>query len=91
MSNVKFNFNAEGMRRVAEEAVKNMATQQNQDLERLRQQYTGQPIEVIRPALQQLFAGYGGSITDPELSDWAHLISEGTRLEMTPAPIDWSR
>lgn len=91
MTNVSFEFNEEGMRRVAEEAVQKMAAQQTQDLERLRQQYTGQPVEVIRPALQQLFAGYDGRITDPELSNWAQLIHEGTRIEMTPEPIDWSR
>lgn len=51
-----------------------MAAQQTQDLEHLRHQYTGQSIEAIRPALQQLFAGYGGSITVPDLSDWAQLI-----------------
>lgn len=91
MTNVSFEFNEEGMRRVAEEAVRDMAAQQTQDLERLRQQYTGQPIEAIRPALQQLFGGYGGSITEPDLSDWAQLIHDGTRIEMTPEPIDWSR
>lgn len=91
MTNVSFEFNEEGMRSVAEEAVRDIAAQQTQDLERLRQQYTGQPIEAIRPALQQLFAGYGGSITEPDLSDWAQLIHDGTRIEMTPEPIDWSR
>lgn len=91
MTNVKIEFNEEGMRRIAEEAVNNVAVQQNQDLERLRQQYTGQPVEVIRPALQQMFTGYGGNITEPELSDWAQLIHDGTRIEMAPEPIDWSR
>ncbi|WCD91449.1 hypothetical protein [Microbacterium sp. nov. GSS16] len=86
-----FKFNEEGMRRVAEEAVANMAAQQTQDLERLRQQYVGQPIAVIRPALRQLFASYDGNITEPDLSEWAQLISDGTRIEMTPEPIDWSR
>lgn len=88
---MNFEFNEEGMRRIAEEAVAKVAAEQTQDLERLRQQYVGQPMEVVRPALQQLFASYDGNITEPELSEWAQLISDGTRIEMTPEPIDWSR
>lgn len=88
---MNFEFNEEGMRQIAEEAVARAAAEQTQDLDRLRRQYTGQPIEAIRPALQQLFASYDGSITEPELSEWAQLISDGTRIEMKPEPIDWSR
>lgn len=91
MTNVSFEFNEEGMHRAAEEAVREVAAQQTQDLERLRQQYTGQSVTVIRPALQQLFASYDGSITEPELSDWAQLIHDGTRIETSPESIDWSR
>lgn len=91
MTNVSFEFHEEGMPRVAEEAVRDMAAEQTQDLERLHQQYSGQPIEATRPVLQELFAGYGGRINEPDLSDWAQLIHEGTRNEMTPEPIDWSR
>lgn len=88
---MNFEFNDEGMRRVAEDAVSKVAAQQTQDLDRLRQQYTGQPVAVIRPVLQQLFASYDGNITEPELSEWAQLLSDGTRIEMTPEPIDRSR
>jgi phage tail-like protein len=30
---------------------------------------------------------YDGKITDPELSEWAQLISDGTRIEMMPGRI----
>lgn len=85
-----FSFNEDAFRQIAEEAVTNVAAEQTRDLERLRAQYAGRPVEEIKPALQALFAGYGGSITDPELSDWAQLISDNTRIEMTAAPIDWT-
>lgn len=85
-----FFFNEDAFRQIAEEAVTNVAAEQTRDLERLRAQYAERPVEEIKPALQALFASYGGSITDPELSDWAQLISDNTRIEMTAAPIDWT-
>ncbi|MCT9001039.1 hypothetical protein [Microbacterium memoriense] len=84
-------FNEDAFRKIAEDAVTNVAAEQTRDLERLREQYAGRPVVEIKPALQALFAGYDGSITDPELSDWAQLISDNTRIAMAPAPIDWSR
>jgi hypothetical protein len=41
-------------------------------------------------ALQRLFAEDGGNITDPELSEWAQLIHDGTRIEMNAAQTDWN-
>ena len=89
MTNIKFEFNEDAFKEIAESAIQDVAAQQTQDLDRLRQQYTGQPVEAIRPALQQLFADYGGSITEPELSDWAQLIHDGTRIELKPDTIRW--
>lgn len=85
-----FTFNEDAFKQVAQDAVRDMAGQQNRDLEALRKQYTGRPIDEIKPALQSLFAGYDGNITEPDLSDWAQLIHDGTRIEMQPEPIDWS-
>lgn len=88
---MNFEFNEAEMRRIAEEAIVWVAAEQTEDLDRLHQQYAGQPIEVIRPALQQLFASYDGNITEPELSEWAQMISDGVRIEMKPESINWSR
>ena len=33
------------------------------------------------PALRALFARDGGSITEPELTEYAEMISSGTRIE----------
>lgn len=85
-----FSFNEDAFRRVAEESVANLASAQTADLERLRQQYAGRPVDEIKPALHALFAGYDGNITEPDLSDWAQLIHDNTRIEMKPEPIDWT-
>lgn len=90
MSSSSF-FDEDALRQIAEDAVVNIATEQNRDLERLREQYAGHPVDEIKPALQSMFSGYGGSITDPKLSDWAQLIADNTRIEMKPAPTDWSK
>lgn len=74
----------------AQTAINDLAQQRTRELDQLRQQYTGHPVEEIKPALQSLFAKDGGNITDPELSEWAQLISDGNRIEMTPTPIDWT-
>lgn len=84
-----FEFNEDGFRRLAEEAVANVAAQQTRDLDELRQRLAGEPVETIKPELQRLFASYDGNVTESDLTDWAQLISDNTRIEMTPAAIDW--
>lgn len=78
-----FHFDENAFRRIANDAVRDIAAQQTQDLDDLRQQYTGRPLDDIRSALHQLFARYDGTITEPELTEWAQLIHDGVRIEMT--------
>ncbi len=91
---VSFEFNEREFKRLmeteAQSAVNDLAQQQTVELDQLRQQYTGRPVDEIKPVLQNLFAKDGGNITDPELSEWAQLISDGTKIEMKPEPIDWT-
>lgn len=83
--NVKFDQSA--LKRELQAGIDRVARDQTGDLDRLRRQYTGHPVAEIKPALQRLFARYNGKITDPELSEWAQLISDGTRIEMKPGRI----
>lgn len=53
--------------------------------DRLAGTYKGRPIAEIKPALQREWARIGGSISDPELSEYAAHISEGTPIEMRVA------
>jgi hypothetical protein len=48
----------------------------------LSRRYKGRPVSEVKPALRREWAQVGGSIADPELTDYATLISEGTRIEM---------
>lgn len=85
MSNVRITINQQALNKVVNDGMTRMAAQQTADLEQLRLRYAGQTAEAIKLPLQQLFAGYGGSITDPELSEWAQLVSDNTRITMTPS------
>jgi hypothetical protein len=84
---IDIKFDQAALRREIQAGLDRVAREQTRDLDRLRQQYTGHPVAEIKPALQRLFARYDGKITDPELSEWARLISDGTRIEMKPGRI----
>ena len=44
--------------------------------------YKGRPVSEIKPALQREWKKIGGSITDPELTQYASSISEGVRIQI---------
>ena len=44
--------------------------------------YKGRPVSEIVPVLRREWARIGGAISDPELTDYATIISEGTHIEM---------
>ena len=75
------------VQREAQKGIDQMAREQNRELERMSATYTGRPIEEIKPALQRLFSRYDGKITDPELTEWAQLISDGTKITLKPDKI----
>ncbi|MEW2393087.1 hypothetical protein AB0933_32475 [Streptomyces venezuelae] len=69
-------------RQVAKEAapaVKRMKSDLVKTLNGMSGEFAGQPVEVIKPVLQKRFAQAtaGGSITDPELTEYAEEISRG--------------
>lgn len=71
------------LQQAAQPAVQGVADQLQQLLDRLGRQYEGQQVEAIKPVLQAEWSRVnGGSIRDPELSEWAQHISDGRRIEM---------
>lgn len=90
---MKIQFNEREVKRLmqteVQKGVEKLAAQQTRDLERLCQQYIGRPVAEIKPALQRLFRRYDGNVTDPELSEWAQMISDGTRIRMQAGKIRW--
>ncbi|WP_028281138.1 hypothetical protein [Arthrobacter sp. H5] len=82
-----FTFNSKDfekqVRKATEGSVRDLAGQYERMFESLRRRYTGRPVDVIKPILEHEWKRInGGSITNPELTDYASLISEGTHIKM---------
>lgn len=63
-------------------ALKDIASDYQKMFDSLLRRYTGRPVDQIKPVLRHEWSRIGGSISDPELTDYATLISEGTRIRM---------
>jgi|GEM_PF-948359 len=58
-----------------------LASDHTRMIDSLSRQYRGRPTEEIKPALQREWRRVnGGSITDPELTEYAQAISDGTKV-----------
>lgn len=83
-----FTFDERAFKRAVEEqaqsAINEIAKNMTRDLSRLSNQYAGHPIDEIKPALKRVWEKDGGSLTDPELTQYAQAISDGTRIEFKP-------
>ncbi|MEU4295379.1 hypothetical protein AB0E63_44770 [Kribbella sp. NPDC026596] len=71
-----------------EKAIQNAAAGAVQDeirrtqatLDRIFNQYNGQPVSTIKPVLLREWRRGGGTMSDGEATDWAELISSGQRI-----------
>lgn len=63
-------------------AMKDIASDYQKMFDSLSRRYKGRPVSEIKPVLKREWSRVGGSISDPELTDYATLISEGTRIQM---------
>lgn len=80
---VKMNPNWErNLNRIVHGAVKNIANDYQQMLDRISRRYKGRPVPEIKSALGREWSRLGGTISDAELTRYAQLISKGTRIKM---------
>lgn len=63
-------------------AMKDIASDYQKMFDSLSRRYKGRPVSEIKPVLKREWSRVGGSISDPELTDYATLIREGTRIQM---------
>lgn len=81
--NFKMNSDFEKqVRAVADRAVKDEAVKIQRLFDSLNRRYAGQPIEVIKPVLKREWQRNGGTLTDPELTEYATHISNGTKIRI---------
>ncbi|MFJ3283380.1 hypothetical protein [Streptomyces halstedii] len=82
MARSSFTFDSNGfernMKKVANEAAAVVAAKLSTMLNGMSREYKGRAVEEIKPVLQRRWNGVAdGSITDPELSEYAAQISRG--------------
>lgn len=79
-SRVTFNTKAfeRNLKKVANEGVQKLAGKLSTMLNSMSAEFTGRSVDEIKPVLQQRWrATAGGSITDPELTQYAEQIAAG--------------
>lgn len=74
--------------KAASVAVKSATKDMQKALDRFRRQYSGQPVEVVKPKLAAMWKRASGSNLDrSRLNQWAKLISQGTRIQLKPGRV----
>lgn len=63
-------------------ALKDIASDYQKMFDSLSRRYKGRPVSEIKPVLRREWSRVGGSISDPELTEYATHISEGTHIQM---------
>lgn len=63
-------------------ALKDIASDYQKMFDSLLRRYKGRPVSEIKPVLRREWSRVGGSISEPELTEYATHISEGTRIQM---------
>jgi len=77
-----FKFDQRAIDEFAKEAVKNEAKRLQKMMDDLVRRYQGRPVAEVKSALAREWKKDGGSITEPELTEWATHISEGTHIKI---------
>lgn len=78
--NFKFKWDMPAFDDVIELAIDTLASDYTAEFEKLRVEHTGDSVAVIKPKLARILRDHGGSATDAEITEYAQLISDGTRV-----------
>lgn len=81
-SDFRFKLNERGLKKFIQGAVQDVAAEYQQMLDSVLRRYQGHPVAEIKPVLRREWNKIGGNISDPELTEYATYISEGTRIQM---------
>ena len=88
-----FSFDSKGFekafKKVASDAFDQRAREMQQTMDRLGRELKGQPLATAKSRLQREWQRTGGSITEPELTQYAEALVAGTRIEFKKQPIKW--
>lgn len=82
---VRFEWDEQGLKRVANEAVRNIAAQAQPKLDAVFNTHQGQPVEAVISPLRATFTEMSWTMTEDELRVYAEAISGGQRIVLRPA------
>ncbi|MFJ9096574.1 hypothetical protein ACIRIR_34415 [Streptomyces globisporus] len=83
MARSRFTFNQQIMKKVVNEAAGKVEAKISTLLNGMSSEFAGRPVEEIKPVLQSRWrAAVDGSITDPELSEYAAKIAAGESFDV---------
>ncbi len=77
---VRVQIDQRALDRVVKDAMREAQRQLQRTFDELGRRYQGRPVAEVKVALKAALARGGGNATDPELTEWATAISEGTRI-----------
>lgn len=77
-----FKFDEKAFDKLAKELVKDEAKKLQKMMDDLARRYKGRPVAEVKSALAREWKKDGGKITDPELTEYATHISEGTHIKI---------
>lgn len=93
MAKMKLGFNEKAFRREIEKqargALRDETRRIQREMDRFTARYAGLPVEQVKPALKQMWERDGGSLTDPELTEYAEVISEGGQINFQLGDYRW--
>jgi hypothetical protein len=80
-----FQFNEQGLRQLEREVIRKVAPEVQRIFDSVYRTHNGKPVDQVKPVLKLAWERQGGGarISDPELTNLATAISEGTRIKVT--------
>ncbi|MBG6181867.1 hypothetical protein IWX62_003091 [Arthrobacter sp. CAN_A1] len=83
MAGIKFNGNFErDLNRAGQGQIKDIASEYQRMLDSLARTHLGKPVSAIKPVLRHNWQRISGDITDPQLTQYAQHISDGTKIRV---------
>ena len=79
---MKIKIDEKALKKAMKPAMQDIARTDDQRFEDIRVRYTGKSVAEIKPAVQGLFRSNSGKTSDPELTQYAELNSQGKSARM---------
>ena len=77
-----FEFDERALREVVDSGMQEVTGSYQRLFDELRADYAGRSVDEIKTVLQARWRSIGGGeITDPELTEWAQQIADGTNVQ----------